>query len=104
MYPVVCIAQLNGPLWVLAGPVHHVLSPLQAKQLCWSPNGLYLAVLSEHGGLELRASAGGDLVHSFDASYLTSFIQWHCEVAKDGNMLMARYVRVRKNFRTQVMI
>lgn len=68
------------------------LSVVQAKSLCWSPDGLYLTVVGEQGSLQLWHSTGAGLalVHSFEEHH-THCVQWHSQVAKDGGMLLARY-------------
>lgn len=62
--------------------------------MCWSPNGVYLTVLTEQGGVELWTSTGDSatVAHSFDTAVLFSYIKWHSVVAEDGGMLLARYV------------
>lgn len=67
---------------------------MQAKCLRWSPDGLYLIVVGEQGSLQLWSSTTGvglALVHSFEG-HPTHSVQWHAQVAKDGGMLLARYV------------
>jgi len=57
--------------------------------LCWSPDGEYLAVLTVNGKLEL-IDRGATAVHTFKDGNITTIV-WHPNInQQNGTMLMAR--------------
>ncbi len=58
------------------------------KNLKWSPNGGYIAILGENGRLELR-NTDGTIIHTFGDCYITT-MEWYPDINEhDGTLLMA---------------